>query len=375
MKKLIKTRSVIYSAVSYCTKSSLWYIKSTINSSKAMIKLLIAKIKNIKKTLPYNIYYIFSGKKLYYLIGTPAHSNIGDAAISYAEKLFLKKNKINIKEVPLCNYKQIKKKITKQLKKSKDSQIYLQGGGNMGSLWPNEELFRREVLLDFQNYKKIIFPQTFWYSDDATGISEKNKSIRFYNDNKLKIFARDKVSLLLMKNLYPKANILLCPDIVLTTCKKDYKLPSFKRSYIMFCFRKDKEKDISDKFLGILENYFIQNKQDIVFSDMLHKENIMPNKSYKIIKNKMEEFSKAKLVLTDRLHAMIFAAITETPCLVFSNGYHKVKATYEWLKHLDYIEYANTTQEALYKSKYLLSLKNCRFENKKILKYFDKILS
>ena len=47
----------------------------------------------------------------------------------------------------------------------------------------------------------------------------------------------------------------------------------------------------------------------------------------------MEEMSTKKLVVTDRLHGMILAYITKTPCIVFENSNHKIRSTYEtWLK-------------------------------------------
>ena len=64
----------------------------------------------------------------------------------------------------------------------------------------------------------------------------------------------------------------------------------------------------------------------------------------------MQEFCDAKLVITDRLHGMIFAAISETPCIVFSNYNHKVGGTYEWIKQLPYIRYVENMGEA--KKKY-----------------------
>jgi pyruvyl transferase EpsI len=47
-----------------------------------------------------------------------------------------------------------------------------------------------------------------------------------------------------------------------------------------------------------------------------------------------------KVVVTDRLHCMIFCAITQTPCVVLPNSNHKIKGTYEtWLSHLPHIAY------------------------------------
>ena len=64
-------------------------------------------------------------------------------------------------------------------------------------------------------------------------------------------------------------------------------------------------------------------------------------KRKKVIYKKLKKFAKSKIVITDRLHGMIFAYLTQTPCIVFSNYNHKVIGTYEWIKDVNYIELAN----------------------------------
>ena len=44
-------------------------------------------------------------------------------------------------------------------------------------------------------------------------------------------------------------------------------------------------------------------------------------------------------MVTDRLHGMIFAALTKTPCIVVPNSNYKIKGIYEWLKGLNYISF------------------------------------
>ncbi|MGU9505010.1 polysaccharide pyruvyl transferase family protein, partial [Bacillus paralicheniformis] len=44
-------------------------------------------------------------------------------------------------------------------------------------------------------------------------------------------------------------------------------------------------------------------------------------------------FSKADLVVTDRLHGMLFSILTRRPCLVFANNNHKIESTIStWLQ-------------------------------------------
>ena len=50
-------------------------------------------------------------------------------------------------------------------------------------------------------------------------------------------------------------------------------------------------------------------------------------------------FKKSKVVVTDRLHGMIFCAITKTPCVAIDNSNHKISGVYDaWLKDIGYIK-------------------------------------
>ena len=71
---------------------------------------------------------------------------------------------------------------------------------------------------------------------------------------------------------------------------------------------------------------------DVMITDMVENHMINSNKRKKVIYKKLKKFAKSKIVITDRLHGMIFAYLTQTPCIVFSNYNHKVKGVYDWLK-------------------------------------------
>ena len=61
--------------------------------------------------------------------------------------------------------------------------------------------------------------------------------------------------------------------------------------------------------------------------------------------DKWEEFKHARLVITDRLHGMIFSAITGTPCVALNNSNGKVGFEYEWLKNLPYIGFVDDSTD------------------------------
>src|SRR5690606_10737992 len=56
--------------------------------------------------------------------------------------------------------------------------------------------------------------------------------------------------------------------------------------------------------------------------------------------NILNSFKRSRVVITDRLHGMIFCAITKTPCVVLPNSNHKISGTYyNWLSDLEYIQF------------------------------------
>lgn len=64
-----------------------------------------------------------------------------------------------------------------------------------------------------------------------------------------------------------------------------------------------------------------------------------------LLEEKWQEFRNSELVVTDRLHGVIFAAITSTPCIVIDNYNHKVKGVYQWLKKFEFIKYCKDMKE------------------------------
>lgn len=85
------------------------------------------------------------------------------------------------------------------------------------------------------------------------------------------------------------------------------------------------------------------------------------NRSNALIK-KLREFSRARIVVTDRLHAMVFAAITGTPCVAFDNSSKKVSGVYEWIKYLDYITVVDNYSDAKVNIELLINKGANRYE-------------
>lgn len=307
-----------------------------------------------------------------YLIGTPTHENIGDQAIAYAEKQFLKDKfpNINVYEILdddyFANFYCLKKYI-----KPEDI-IFLHGGGNFGIEYFEHELIRRSVISNFKNNKIIVFPQTIDFGNSHKGKKELEKSAMIYGKHtRLYMFAREKYSYEILKTNFSQNNILFSPDIVMYLNKQK----NCERKNIMVCLRNDIEKILSKEEENHIKT-FVNEYKDVIFTDMMWHEKFDVLKQASLLELKWDSFRDAKCIITDRLHGMVFAAITGTPCIVFENYNHKVKGTYEWLKHLDYIYLVKSTNDAEKKlNEFINNEMKCKYDNNFTFNYFEQIIN
>lgn len=284
------------------------------------------------------------------LMDTSIHNNIGDACIGLAETSFLENTNFQLVEITQEECELFLEIIPHYVNK-KDI-IVIHGGGNLGNVWLHHEQMRRKIVKMFPNNLIISMPQTFHFTDDEAGEKERKISASIYNShNNMHFFARERVSYDLMKK-YFTVDVKLTPDIVLYLNKNHFNLENISRKNILFCLRNDAEKSMDIDLRQKLEHYFIQRYENIEYTDMISNGQIGKEIREEIVKDKMIEFKKAKLVITDRLHGMIFAYLTNTPCLVFKNNNHKIYGVYEWIKECDYIKFihdSDFTEEFLNK--------------------------
>ena len=311
-------------------------------------------------------------KKKIYVINTPLHTNIGDSAIAYAQNIFLQKNigdDYKIVQVTSGEWARFRKVLGCIVRK-KDI-IMQHGGGNMGITWFNEEIERRRIIEQFPNNKMIIFPQTIYYGDSEEGKKEFENSKKIYNNHKdLHLIAREKVSYEIMKEAYQNCDVILTPDIVLSMDKLNN---PYKREGITFCFRRDAEKVLTPEDEKYIINECKKISDKVFYTDMISERAVTKENRVDIIMDKFKDFQKSELVITDRLHGMVFCAISGTPCIVFGNYNQKVKGTYEWIKDLPYIRYVDNVNEMKGVVNELMLSSNNKFDNSKIKGYYQSI--
>lgn len=295
------------------------------------------------------------GKADIVLTATSAQTNLGDHAISIAERNFFKRyfSEYKVVEVSKELYNQHRNAIRRKVKPN--AIVVISGGGFLGNLWMTEENLVREVLNDFKDNKVIVFPQTIFFSciDD-----EYEKSFASYKKVvDFTINARDKNSYdILIKELLPN-KVHYIPDIVLSF---DYQDQRKRENIGLICIRNDKENCLADEEI----KYIITTMKSRIniretTTIMNHIVPISFRNHY--VMKKLNEIASSKVVVTNRLHMMIFAAVTGTPCIAIDNLSRKVSGVYQWIKTLPYIKLLENVNEFQVTLDNLLEFKEGKF--------------
>ena len=104
------------------------------------------------------------------------------------------------------------------------------------------------------------------------------------------------------------------------------------RNGCLICLRNDCEKTLSDSNSTNLHSLLLNYFEKVEFTDTVKPYKIHFRDRYKEVYEKLLDFSKAEVIVTDRLHGMIFAFLTNTPCIILNSKSPKLKGCYEWIK-------------------------------------------
>ena len=266
-----------------------------------------------------------------FLIMTPVHSNLGDHAIAKAEVRMLRELGISFIEIPGKTLVELNQ--NKRLGLMNGRPILINGGGNLGTLWPDVEELIRAVITSNPKSPIFVFPSTIYYEETPQGEEERRQSVEIYNHHpRLMLCARERYSYDLMCQLY--RNVAIFPDVVLSMNASR----KAKREGCILCLRSDQEKTLMDKDIATIKSVVVQD-MGLAYKelDMVQGSSIPISERDFQLEKQFDAFSHARLVITDRMHGMVFAAITGTPCIVLNSKSPKMKGCYEWLCSLDYL--------------------------------------
>ena len=270
------------------------------------------------------------------LVMTPEHGNLGDHAIAWAAGKLLEEAGFHCLEIPQDELTRLWQQ--GNLSAMNGLPIAINGGGNIGSLWPDVEMMMEQIAEENPKSPLVILPNTAVFEDSPEGQAIQTRACRvFGNHRNLTIYAREKTSFETMQNLFPR--VKLAPDLVLSL---KWEKPETLREGCILCLRSDREKTRTEsqelEIRRQAENCFGSRIREL---DMVSDRSFIPTEEHQsCVLQQMEAFAGAELVITDRLHAMILCAVTGTPCIVLASRSPKIRGCYQWISGLDYIKLA-----------------------------------
>lgn len=301
-----------------------------------------------------------------YLIGTEDFGNIGDHQIAQSILSFLKQEypRNTIKEISATFYPRFREALIKSIQPG--ALIILPGGGNLGDVYPATEDLRQDVIKTWRNNTKIVFPQTINFTNTEKGSTYLKKAKEIYtSDNNVILITREDISFSLAKKYFTCESMLI-PDIVLSNCRQT---TDARGDYILFVLRSDQEKVVSID----LSNLPALKERPARRLDHQQNSHITLERRAQTVEWVFEQYQKASLVITDRLHGMIFSAITGTPCVAFSSYDHKIPGTYKWLTTIPYIRFVESRDDANKAAEELLKMSRQTYDKTLLKPYFDEL--
>lgn len=308
---------------------------------------------------------------------TPNHGNLGDQAIVLCEMQFLKDyfREYQIIEVPTVCWDSAKKKIISLI--AEEECILVHGGGFLGTLWMGcgGEPGFREILLTFPNNRIVVFPQSVYFGNDTFGKTQLAISQKIYQmHSRLSICVREINSYECIKKnnlMKDMRQCYLMPDIV-TYFKKDFS--GFARAdKVLLCLRNDKEKVLSEDFKDQIVNALAEKGIPFLHTDMIVPYKMFAERRKAEVLRKMQEFASCRFVITDRLHGMLLAAVTATPCLFIDNCSKKVSGSYEWINNLEYIKPLSDIKDLQAVINQTAIRPTYHYNNDHLLRYYKKL--
>lgn len=305
--------------------------------------------------------------KTVFLVFTPEHDNIGDHGIAWSETIFLKDAGFSYIEITGRKLKEMSDR--NELNLMNGFPIIVNGGGYLGTLWLGSEFLLRNVINNNPKSTIICLPNTIYYEDSDWGREEFEKSKTIYNRHRnLFLYAREKRSFEVMQRAY--RNVKLVPDMVLylNECRSGQ-----ERHGCLLCLRSDRERTRTEEQEDVIRRQAEELFGEAVSrTDMIAGSSVPVSNREKALQEKFDQFRSAELVITDRLHGMIFCAVTGTPCVVVDSKSPKVRGCYEWIKDLDYIRFADDPSQIVEEYKKIPEGEH-QYNNENLMHYYQEL--
>lgn len=270
------------------------------------------------------------------LVDFPDHGNVGDSAIWSGQVAWLDRHGIVRRlagdlNIDLAQIRALPAEVP----------VLLHGGGNFGDLWPRHQLFRERVLAEFPDRRVIQLPQSIHY-DDAAMIAPTREAIARHP--RFLLLVRDHPSLDLARQNFA-CDVRLCPDMAFAMGVQPR--PVQPDADVLMLLRTDSERQGYAEAVDVPEGWvradWLQDDPDVwtrAAGDARRRAILSFNPArmggaarHRDYLNRLSDrrvdrglrlLSRARYVITDRLHVHILCTLMNIPHCVLDNRYGKI---------------------------------------------------
>lgn len=262
--------------------------------------------------------------------GVPIHQNLGDQAQKFVIEKWLENNypMAEIIKIPSQAFYAGARRVIRIIKDfiQPNDLIVMQSGHTMDGLH-DDETPHRLASTCFPDNRIIFFPTSIRFNSKR-GKELDRKAIGSHVNTLF--LARDAVSAQIARDLYPRLDVRLYPDVVTSLIGK-YSFDN-QREGVLLCARNDGEKLYSyaaiDKLASALSGLCDVSRTDTTVKwDGIDLDS---HDAWTGIEGVIESYSQKCVIVTDRYHGTIFARIAGTPVVVLKTNDHKVVSGAKW---------------------------------------------
>lgn len=332
-------------------------------------------LKEVRSTTTEALLDVLEGEKNVAVLDFPGHMNVGDSMIWAGEMAYLRAVGVNIRYT--CDIERFS--ISALRRAHPKGPILLHGGGNLGDIWPRFQDFREDVVRAFPDRKIVQLPQTLYFGSENRA-AQANRI--FGNHRDLTVLLRDNNSIERSRRYLPSVRTMFAPDMALGWTPSS--APSDSTRGILILARRDSEAKRNVAGLeGALSQLAPVEADDWGLTGRslakwkaaripgsvvrrfktLHK---VPVSSFVLdcayrsmlmmnLHAGTDAFKNRSLIVTDRLHAHVLAALMGIPHVVLDNSYGKVGSIFkDYTGTFESAHFAHDEDEALRISRRIL---------------------
>lgn len=275
----------------------------------------------------------------YALLDFPDYSNVGDSAIWLGETAWLRRL-VGAMPAYACRLELDDGALERLVP---EGPILLNGGGNFGDIWPAHQRFRERVLERWPGRPVIHMPQSIHFLDPSA-IDRTAKIIARHG--RFTLLVRDHPSFELATKHFD-CEVKLCPDMAF--CLGAQQRPQTADSPVLMLMRTDTEKSTRSLEPGqvpadwIIDDWLVDDAD--LYPRTLRETRLqalaslsparlsrasrevwfMENLARRRFERGVKLLSRARFIVTDRLHVHILSTLLGIPHVFLDNSYGKIR--------------------------------------------------